>query len=320
MNIRKCMLIAAGTAILMTSAPAAAEEITLKAGSFLPLNISFGEPFKWFVDHVNEVGKGLVKIRVVGGPEAVPPFQLGNSVKSGVLDMIVAPPSYYKGLLPVADGDILTRESFVEQRKSGAWAYLNKLHNEKLNAWYLGAYGDGVKFHVFLRKPVKDISELKGLKLRSAPNYQAFFTALGATTVVTPPGEVYTALERGVIDGYGWPLWGIQDQGWDKFTKMRIDPGFYNVSCNILVNLNKWKSLTEAQRKVLTDAANWLEQEFPKRAAKRNAVEEAYQKKAGIQVADFGPGFEKQANDLYWAQLSKINPDEVTQLKKLLGE
>ena len=320
MNIRKCMLIAAGAATLMAMAPAGAEEVTLKAGSFVPITTSFGEPFKWFVDHLNQVGKGQVKIRIVGGPEAVPPFQLGNAVKSGVLDMIVAPPSYYKGLLPVADGDILTHKSFVEQRKSGAWAFLNKLHNEKVNAWYLAAYGDGVQFHVYLRKPIKNVSELKGLKLRSTPNYQAFFTALGATTVVTSPGEVYTALERGVIDGYGWPLWGIQEFGWDKFTKMRIDPGFYNVTVNILVNLNKWKSLTDAQRKVLTDAANWLENEFPKRATARNAADAAYQKKVGIQVANFGPGFEKKADEIYWAQLSKINPEEIAKLKKLLGE
>jgi TRAP-type C4-dicarboxylate transport system substrate-binding protein len=314
------MLAIAGASILAAAGPASGEEVTLKAGTFLPLTINFGEPFKWFVDHVNQTGKGQIQIRVVGGPEAVPPFQLGNAIKSGVLDMIVAPPSYYKGLLPVADGDILTHMSYTEQRKSGAWAYLNELHNKKVNAWYLGAYGDGVQFHLYLRQPIKSVADLKGLKLRSAPNYQAFFTALGATTVVTPPGEVYTALERGVIDGYGWPLWGIQDQGWDKFTKVRVDPGFYNVACNILVNLPKWKSLTDAQRKVLSDSAEWLEHEFPKRAAERNAAEEAYQKKAGIQVLNFGAGFEKQANEMYWSQLSKIDAGEAAKLKKLLGE
>ena len=44
----------------------------------------------------------------------------------------------------------------------------------------------------------------------------------------------------------------------------------------------------------------------------------AYQKKAGIEVANFGPGFEKQANDIYWEELAKISPDEVAQLKKML--
>jgi TRAP-type C4-dicarboxylate transport system substrate-binding protein len=239
MTIRKIVTLVAGAAVgAVLAASASADEVTLKAGSFLPLTVNFGEPFKKFVDHVNAESKGVVQIRVVGGPEAVPPFQLGNAIKSGVLDIAVVPPAYYKGLMPEGDADILTKQSFVEQRKNGAWALINKLHEEKVNAYYLAAYGDGVQFYIYLRKPIKNISELKGLKLRSSPNYQAFFTALGATTVVTPPGEVYTALERGVIDGYGWPLWGIQDQGWDKYTKMRVEPGFYNVTCNILVNLN----------------------------------------------------------------------------------
>jgi TRAP-type mannitol/chloroaromatic compound transport system substrate-binding protein len=41
------------------------------------------------------------------------------------------------------------------------------------------------------------------------------------------PGEVYTALERGVVDGYGWPTAGIFDLGWHEKTKFRVDPGFY---------------------------------------------------------------------------------------------
>jgi TRAP-type transport system periplasmic protein len=319
MIIRKFVTLAAGAAVTVAlAASASAQEVTLKAGSFLPLTINFGEPFKKFVDHVNAENKGVIQIRVVGGPEAVPPFQLGNAIKGGVLDMAALPPAYYKGLMPEGDADILTKQSFAEQRKTGAWAMLNKLNEEKVNAHYLAAYGDGVQFHIYLRKPIKDISELKGLKLRSSPNYQAFFTALGATTVVTPPGEVYTALERGVIDGYGWPLWGIQDQGWDKYTKMRIDPGFYNVSCNILVNLPKWKSLSDAQRAALTKAGAWLETEFPKWAAERNAQEAAYQKKTGIEVLNLGAGFEKEANDMYWAELAKISPDNVGKLKAIL--
>jgi len=319
MTIRKIVTLAAGAAVTVAlAASASAQEVTLKAGSFLPLTINFGEPFKKFVDHVNAEGKGLVQIRVVGGPEAVPPFELGNAIKSGVLDMAALPPAYYKGLMPEGDAAILTKMSFVEQRKSGAWAFLNKLHNEKVNAYYLAAYGDGVQFHIYLRNPINSLADLKGLKLRSSPNYQDFFKALGATTVVTPPGEVYTALERGVIDGYGWPLWGIQDQGWDKYTKMRVDPGFYNVTCNILINQTKWKSLTDAQRAFLTKMGDWLEADFPKQAKERNAKEADYQKKAGVAIKDFGPALEQQANDIYWAELAKISPDNIAKLKALL--
>ena len=61
----------------------------------------------------------------------------------------------------------------------------------------------------------------RGLKLRIAPIYRDFFQKLGASVVQIAPGEVYTALERGVVDGYGWPLIGIFDLGWHEKTKYR---------------------------------------------------------------------------------------------------
>src|SRR2546430_10274771 len=83
--------------------------------------------------------------------------------------------------------------------------------------------------------------------------------AFGGTPITTAPGEVYTALERGVADGYGWPITGIFDLGWDKVTKFRMEPPFYSVEVNVLVNLDTWKGLSEPQRKLLNDAALWLE-------------------------------------------------------------
>ena len=101
----------------------------------------------------------------------------------------------------------------------------------------------------------------KGLTIRVTPVYRAFFTDLGANLVNTPPGEVYTALERGVVQGYGWPAVGIFDLGWQERTKFRVDPGFYTVEVSLLVNLPKWNSLNDQQKEVLTKAALWLEEE-----------------------------------------------------------
>jgi TRAP-type C4-dicarboxylate transport system substrate-binding protein len=297
---------------------ATAAEVTLRAAAFLPPTVNFGEPFKRFVDKVNADGKGIVQIRAVGGPEAVPPFEQGNAVKTGVLDMAAIPPAYYKTHLVEGDAQTLSNLTFTEQRKSGAWTLLNKLHTEKLNAWYLAAYGDSVKFHIYLTKPV-DKADLKGFKLRSSPNYQAFFQQLGATTVITPPGEVYTALERGIIDGYGWPLWGIHDQGWDKFTKFRIDPGFYLVAVNILVNLQKWNGLAPEQRDFLTKTAAWFEgEDFPRWSADRNALEAKKQSDSGVKIIDLGPEFAKKAEAVYWDELAKASPDNIAKLRQVL--
>ena len=62
-----------------------------------------------------------------------------------------------------------------------------------------------------------------------------------------------------MVDGYGWPVTGIFDLGWEKVTKFRVEPAFYSVEVGVLVNLDVWKGLNDTQKKVLNDAALWLE-------------------------------------------------------------
>src|SRR5204863_164745 len=83
-----------------------------------------------------------------------------------------------------------------------------------------------------------DKPDLTGLKIRVTPVYRDFFQALNATVVTTAPGEVYTALERGVVDGYGWPIQGIFEMKWEEKTKYRVDPGFYNAEVTLVICLD----------------------------------------------------------------------------------
>ena len=108
---------------------------------------------------------------------------------------------------------------------------------------YLARIVEDQPFHLYLNKRI-DKPDLTGLKIRVTPVYREFFTALGATVMQTAPGEVYTALERGVVDGYGWPIGGIFDNNWHERTKYRVEPGFYDVEVSLLVNLDVWKRLT----------------------------------------------------------------------------
>ncbi len=97
------------------------------------------------------------------------------------------------------------------------------MHVQKLNAHYLARQFHNVPFHIYLNKKI-DKLDFTGLKIRVTPVYKDVVEALGGTTVTTAPGEVYTALERGVVDGYGWPVTGIFDLGWEKVTKFRLEP------------------------------------------------------------------------------------------------
>jgi TRAP-type C4-dicarboxylate transport system substrate-binding protein len=295
-----------------------AQEITLRAGVFVPPTTTYGIPFKRFVDRVNETGKGQIQIRIVGGPEAVPADGQAEAVRSGVLDIASLPPTYYKSIMVEGDAQTLTTMSVAEQRASGAFAMLNALAAQKLNAYYLTAYGPGVTFHIYLTKDIAGPDDLKGLRLRSQPIYNAVFKHFGVVGVTIAAPEVYTALERGVVQGFGWPIWGIQDFGWEKMTKVRVDPGFYNVAVNVLVNKPKFDGLTPAQRKVLEDAAAWFEKDMLELTEATTKTNKELQAKQGIKVVDFGRDFEKTAIDLYWDDLQKLAPDTIAKLKPLL--
>jgi TRAP-type C4-dicarboxylate transport system substrate-binding protein len=106
-------------------------------------------------------------------------------------------------------------------------AYLEKLHNEKMKAHYLARTYNYDEFHIYVNKEVKT-PNFSGLKIRVSPIYRAMVEKLGGTAVTSTGPEVYTMLERNTVDGYGWPARGIFDFSWQKVTKYRIDPGFYN--------------------------------------------------------------------------------------------
>jgi TRAP-type C4-dicarboxylate transport system substrate-binding protein len=320
-NVLHRLLVAASALGFCVIAGAAnAEELTLKAAVFVPPSTTYGIPFKRFVDHVNETGKGVLQIRIVGGPEAVPADGQAQAVKSGVLDIAAIPPAYYKSAMVEGDAQILSDMTVAEQRKSGGYAALNAIAGERMNSMYLTTYGIGVPFHFYVTKEmaITKPEDLNGLRFRGQPNYNALFKHYGIAGVNIAAPEVYTALERGTVQGYGWPLWGIEAFGWDKLTKIRIDPGFYNVTVNVLMNKSKYASLTPEQKKVIDDAVTWFEADDLRYSAEKTKETLEMQAKAGIKTVDFGPEFKKLAVSLYWDDLKKLSPDAMAKLQPLL--
>ena len=312
---------AAAAFIALWIAPAAAQEVTLRAVTSFAEGTQFSKNFERFIEKVNADGKGVVKINYIGGPRAMPPFEVGNAVRTKVVDIANVTGAFYTNLMPEADGFKLVSKPMSEQRKNGTWEFINQLHNQKLNAQYLARQFHNVPFHIYLNKK-PDKLDFSGLKIRVTPVYKDIVEALGGTAITTPPGEVYTALERGVVDGYGWPVSGIFDLGWEKVTKFRLEPAFYSVEVNVLVNLDTWKGLTDAQRKVLSDAALWLEGLDSENTAVV-ASERERQTKAGIQAIDFGPDeskkFLEKANEVAWQSVIKRAPETGAKLRQLAG-
>ena len=149
------------------------------------------------------------------------------------------------------------------------------------------------------------------------------FQALGANLVRTAPGEVYTALERGTIDGYGWPIQGVLDLGWDEQTSHRVDPGFYQVDVNILVNLDRWEGLTDEQRGLLEEGMAWLEEQNQNNL-EVNEEETRLQAEAGIEAIELSEDEQAKwleaAETAGWGAIEAINAEVAGSLRDCMGE
>jgi TRAP-type C4-dicarboxylate transport system substrate-binding protein len=294
-----------------------AQEVTLKAVSAFANGTTFTKNFERFVEKSNELGAGVLKINYLGGGKGVMnPFELGNAVKGGVVDLANLPGAFYTKLLPEADAIKLTDFTISEERANGAWAYMNELHEKKVNARHLARQKDCVPFHLYLTKKI-DKPDISGMSIRTTPIYSAFFTAMGGAMIRTPPGDVYTALERGAIDGYGWPTQGVLDLGWHEVTKYRVDPGFYRSSVEVLINKDSWDKLGAPQRDILNKASAWLES-LCEEDIKTNASEIKRQAEAGIATITFDDAYRQRAYDTGWAAFMKNNPETGPKLRELM--
>jgi TRAP-type transport system periplasmic protein len=295
-----------------------AQEITLKGISSFAEKTFYSRGFEKFIDKVNADGKGIIQINYIGGPKAMPPFEVGKALQGGVVDIANATGAFYTNVLPEADIWKLSEKPMAEIRKNGGFAYMMNLYDQKMNALMLARHIDNNPFHLYLTKPITS-ADLTGLKLRITPVYRDFFQAQGATVVQTAPGEVYTSLERGVVDGYGWPITGIFDLGWHEKTKYRVDPGFYSAEVSVLINKATLAKLNDKQKKIIMDAAEWLEAQAAD-VAKENEADIAKQKGAGIQVIDLGTDFRAKAYDAGWAGAIKQSPEHGPKLKTFFAK
>ena len=129
-----------GVALLLagTTSLAGAQEVTLKGITSFAEKTFYSRGFERFIEKVNADGKGVVQINYIGGPKAMPPFEVGNALKNGVVDIANATGAFYTNVMPEADAWKLTERPMAELRKNGGFDYMAKLYDredERASSW-----------------------------------------------------------------------------------------------------------------------------------------------------------------------------------------
>ena len=299
-------LVFAGAAGLLAAAGAGAaaraEAVALTLIHPFPDAIVYTKSCKELVGKLDATG--AVKITVRGGNEAIPMMNQPNAVRDGIVDMTCTPGAFYAQAIPENDAISTSNVSPDEVRKNGGMALVDKLHARYMKMKYIGWTDSGVGFYMYMVNAPKfkpdGLPDFSGVKLRDNPIYSAFFKALGASAHNMPATEVYSALEKNVVDAAAWTSIGLMQLKWDKFVKHRVGPEFFQSDIGVLMNLAKWESLPAPAKAAIEKTM--IEHESASRAArqKEREAEQAQLQKDGMKVHNLpGEGTKK------WHQLAQ---------------
>jgi TRAP-type mannitol/chloroaromatic compound transport system substrate-binding protein len=162
-----------------------------------------------FAKMVDEMSGGRLKIQVYAAGELIPAFGVFDACSQGTLEMYNSAAYYYAG--KEAATQWFTGVPFgMNPAGQYAWYYYGdglKLWEEAYKPFNLvprPSASTGVQMGGWFRKKINSLADYKGLKFRMPGLGGKVIAKAGATVVLTPGGEIYTALERGVIDGSEW--------------------------------------------------------------------------------------------------------------------
>ncbi len=209
---------------------------------------------------VNDMTGGKVTIKP-SGPEVVPGGKQLQPVASGVFDLIYTHGLYHTGTTGIGAAIDAVNGDIEKRRSSRVWEWVDKHYQETQNLKVLSIPTATTGFRFFLKKPMDEGSKLNGMKIRALPSYNKIVGSLGGTAVVIPFGELYSAAEKGVIDGLVWPSVGAVGFKFHEVTPYLAEPAFGTVSYLIMMNLDKWNGLDADTQKAMLEAGHKLEQD-----------------------------------------------------------
>lgn len=302
---------------------ASAEPVSLKAAIYTGNPTSeFRKPLDAYAEFLNKQGSGQIELASIVGPEAIPANQQARALADGLIDLVAAPPSYFENLVPGVAGISAPRVTTQEMRANGAFDEINRLLAPS-NIRMVGLYAGDVPFHIFTNEPIRSLDEFQGVRLRATNTVKEFFNALGAQSLQISRGEVYTAMERGVANGYANINSELYGSSWIEVAKYRVGPGFYTPNIAIFMNLEKYKSLSDKQRAVLEAAGLYVEggpswaMQVGEEAALAKAIEED-----GFEVIEFSEEDSKKFLDMAyestWTQIEARAPEFAAAVRPLL--
>lgn len=254
-----------------------------------------GEACQVFADAVEAMSGGRLHIQVYGGGELVPPLESFDAVRSGSADVGSGAGYYWAGKLPAATF-FATVPFGMNAQQANAWVNFGggrelweELY-EPFNLIPMAAGNTGVQMGGWFNREINSVADLKGLKMRIPGLGGKVFERVGGSPVLMAGSEIYTSLERGVIDATEW-LGPFHDHlaGFQEIAKYYYYPGWHEPGTvlEFIFNKDKFEGLPKDLQEILRIATGYINHwTFSKMEAK-NAEALAELRQKGIDIRPF---------------------------------
>lgn len=270
-----------------------------------------GEGCKLMADWVKKMSGGRMEITVYGGGELIPALEGFDAVSNGAVEMNHGAAYYWAGKLPASQFFAAVPFGMNAQQMSswiisGGGAELWEELYDPFNVQPMLCGNTGVQMAGWFKKEIKTAGDLKGLKMRIPGLGAKVLEKAGGTPVLVSGGEIYTNLERGVIDATEW-IGPYHDylMGFYNVAKHYYYPGWHEPgpALEMLINKPKFQALPTDLQEIIRTACyrtgRWMGAEFDARNGKylQKIINET-----DVTVAPFPPevlqalkGFTKEA-------------------------
>ncbi len=281
-----------------SSVPAPSSSQTSASEKVIELKFSYHHPAQTFAsktlytqwkEGIEKASNGRVKITTFPGETLAKEKDQYDAVTSGLCDMADITPSMTPGRFPLSEMDVLPM-LFPNASIAG------RVHNELLLKYAADAEWSKVKIlwdlgmpsmQLFTNKQIKTMADMKGVKMRVEGQVESWtFETLGATGMLIGMGEVYSALDRNLVNGVAMTYSGALTYGFHQVTKNRTICNLFTRNFPVVMNLDSWKKLPPDIQKIFTDNSGPLVSArngalFDTEAVRTQQVIIDYDKKAG---------------------------------------
>jgi TRAP-type C4-dicarboxylate transport system substrate-binding protein len=245
------------------SVGAASKTIKWKMAIPYPPGTQFQTIFESFGTNIKRMSNNRLQLEIINAGAGIGPMEFLNSVSNGIIESALVYPPLHQGQIPFG---------VVEVGLPGGPDSLDKLRSLQMQGWsdvLSAAYAKHgvhwlpsapqISVYLLTKAPIKNLDDMKRLKVRAVGSYGKMMRALGSAPVVISYAEIYTSLATGVIDGWaGSNLIEFSDSKAYEVAKYLYPLRVSGLqSAPIIINTDVWNNLSD-DLKAIVEAANIL--------------------------------------------------------------